>query len=118
MYGLRPAASGTGQERLEPPRPGICLAPDAPGLPHNTMTGEIRIGRAFGVQIALHVSWFVIAMLVMMSLGQRFSEAHAGWGPVEVWVTAAVTALLFFVTLVLHELSHALVARSRGLSVR
>src|SRR5712692_2175299 len=54
----------------------------------------------------------------MVSLAQRFSELHVAWSAASVWATASATALLFFVTLVLHELSHALVARSRGLPVR
>jgi Zn-dependent protease len=82
------------------------------------VTGDIKIGRLFGVQIALHVSWFVIALLLIFALAQRFGELHAAWGAAAVWATAGATALLFFVTLVLHELSHALVARSRGLPVR
>lgn len=82
------------------------------------MKGDIRLGRLFGVQIALHLSWFVIALLLMFSLTQRFRELHVGWSAAAVWTTASATALLFFVTLVLHELSHALVARSRGLPVR
>lgn len=82
------------------------------------MKSDIRIGRLFGVQIALHLSWFVIALLLMFSLSQRFREFHLGWSAATVWTTASATALLFFVTLVLHELSHALVARSRGLPVR
>jgi len=83
-----------------------------------TVKSDIRIGRLFGVQIALHLSWFVIAFLLMFSLSQRFRELHVGWSAATVWTTASATALLFFVTLVLHELSHALVARSRGLPVR
>jgi len=82
------------------------------------MRTDFAIGRVFGVQIALHVSWFAIAFLLVFSLSQRFQELHAEWSGTAVWITAAATALFFFVTLVLHELSHALVARSRGLPVR
>jgi len=39
------------------------------------------------------------------------------WSSTTVWITAAVTALLFFVTLLLHELAHSLVAKTRGLRV-
>ena len=82
------------------------------------MRSDFPIGRLFGVQIALHVSWFAIAFLLMFSLAQRFQELHSTWSAAAVWTTAAATAIFFFVTLVLHELSHALVARSRGLPVR
>jgi Zn-dependent protease/predicted transcriptional regulator len=82
------------------------------------MRTDFAIGRLFGVQIALHISWFAIAFLLIFSLAQRFQELHSDWSGAAVWMTAAATALLFFFTLVLHELSHALVARSRGLPVR
>src|SRR5262245_20767633 len=74
------------------------------------MKGQLPVGRPFGVPVALHFSWFVIAALILLSLVQRFHEAHADWTPPLVWGTAAVTAALFFVALVLHELSHAVVA--------
>jgi Zn-dependent protease/CBS domain-containing protein len=82
------------------------------------MRGHLRIGRPFGVELSLHFSWFVIATLILLSLAQRFREMHADWSSAAVWATAGVTAILFFVALVLHEMSHALVARSRGLPVR
>src|SRR5262249_50562190 len=81
------------------------------------MKGQLPVGRPLGVPVALHFSWFVIAALILLSLVQRFHEAHADWTPPLVWGTAAVTAALFFVALVLHELSHAVVARAHGLPV-
>jgi Zn-dependent protease/predicted transcriptional regulator len=81
------------------------------------MTRHLKIGRLFGVEVRLHFSWFLIALLIVLSLAGRFREGHPEWGSSVVWSTATVTAIVFFVTLVLHELSHALVARARGLSV-
>jgi Zn-dependent protease/predicted transcriptional regulator len=82
------------------------------------LNGHLNAGRPFGVQVSLHLSWFAIALLILLSLGSRFREVHPDWSATAVWTTATVTALLFFVALLLHELSHALVARSRGLPVR
>lgn len=82
------------------------------------MRTHIRLGRIFGIEIGLHYSWFLIAALIVFSLGGYFEEIGAGWGRGVVWALALLTGLLFFVSLLLHELSHSLVARSRGVPVR
>jgi Zn-dependent protease/predicted transcriptional regulator len=82
------------------------------------MFAQIRLGRLFGVEIGLHYSWFVIALLLVLSLSAHFRQTQPSWNDAVVWSTALVTGLLFFGAIVLHELSHALVAMSRGLPVR
>lgn len=82
------------------------------------MKGHIKIGRVFGIQLGLHFSWVVIAVLVTLSLAGHFSTVNADWNSGLVWTTAIVTGLLFFVAVILHELAHALVAKMRGLPVR
>lgn len=82
------------------------------------MQASISLGRIAGIPIGLHYSWLIIATLITLSLGSHFRLTNADWSSTTVWVSAVVTALLFFATLLAHELSHALVARARGLSVR
>ena len=82
------------------------------------MKSSIRLGRVFGIEVGLHYSWFLIALLIVMSLSAQFQAEHSGWGPAVIWTTSLMTALLFFATLLAHELSHALVARSHGLTTR
>ena len=82
------------------------------------MKSSIKLGRIFGVEIGLHYSWFIIAVLVTLSLGAQFRVTNPGWGTSTIWATAIVTGLLFFVAIILHELSHAAVAKARGLPVR
>jgi Zn-dependent protease/predicted transcriptional regulator len=82
------------------------------------MKSSIRLGRVFGIEVGLHYSWFLIALLITMSLSAQFQAEHSGWGPAVIWTTSLMTALLFFATLLAHELSHALVAGSRGLTTR
>ena len=53
-----------------------------------------------------------------MSLSAQFQASNAAWGHAVIWTTSLMTALLFFATLLAHELLHALVARSRGLTTR
>ena len=82
------------------------------------MHATIRLGRIFGIQIGLHYSWLIIAMLVAFSLAAHFRSVNPGWGERTIWATAILTAVLFFVAIILHELSHSVVAKARGLPVR
>ncbi len=82
------------------------------------MKPSMTLGRLFGVDIGLHYSWFIIALLITLSLVGHFGATDPTWSQATVWVAATVTAVLFFVSIVLHELAHALVARARGVSVR
>lgn len=81
------------------------------------MRTHISLGRVFGIEVGLHYSWFLIAALIVFSLGGYFRTINPGWSSAVVWSLAALTGLLFFVSLVLHELSHSLVARARRLPV-
>ena len=81
------------------------------------MRSTIKLGKISGIEIGLHYSWFVIAALIVFSLGEHFHQVNPHWSMWEVWITALVTAALFFVTLLLHELGHSLVAQKRGLKV-
>ena len=82
------------------------------------MRSSIRLGRLFGIEVGLHYSWFLIALLITMSLTAQFHQNHSGWSDGVVWATSLMTALLFFAALLAHEMSHALVARSHGLKTR
>jgi Zn-dependent protease/CBS domain-containing protein len=83
------------------------------------VSGSFRVARIFGVDIGIHLSWVVIAFIVTYMLAVvQFPTLYAGWTTSEYWAVAAVTALLFFGSVLAHELSHALVAKRMGLSVR
>src|SRR5712691_1794825 len=82
------------------------------------MRAQIKLGRIFGVEIGLHYSWLIIALLITLSLAGHFREHNPDWGDSVSWGLAIITALLFFAAIVAHELSHAVVAKSRGLPVR
>ena len=81
------------------------------------MESQIRLGRVLGIEIGLHYSWFLIALLITLSLTGHFRATQPQWGGAAIWLAALVTGLLFFSALILHELSHAVVARARGLPV-
>jgi Zn-dependent protease/predicted transcriptional regulator len=79
---------------------------------------QVKLGRVSGILIGLHYSWFIIAFLIALSLVDHFHAVNRVWSEAVVWAAAGVTAVLFFVALLLHELAHSLVAKSRGLRVR
>jgi Zn-dependent protease/predicted transcriptional regulator len=82
------------------------------------MKAHIKLGRIFGVAVGLHYSWIIIALLVTLSLRSQFAIDHPDWDASTIWTIAIVTGLLFFVSILLHELSHAAVAKLRGIPVR
>jgi Zn-dependent protease/CBS domain-containing protein len=82
------------------------------------MRGGFTIGRIFGIQIVVDASWILIFMLVTWQLSVLFGQWHPEWNPWLARGTAAAAALLFFGSVLLHELSHALVAKAHGVQVR
>ena len=82
------------------------------------MHSQIRLGRIAGISIGLHYSWFIIAFLITLSLIDHFRTVMPQWNRTTLWSVAILTGILFFVTLLLHELAHSLLAKSRGLRVR
>src|SRR5262249_10580947 len=82
------------------------------------MQSHIKVGRIFGIEIGLHFSWIVIALVIVFSLAGHFRETNPSWGDGVVLATAIATGLLFFAAIIAHELAHSLVAKTRGLPVR
>jgi Zn-dependent protease/CBS domain-containing protein len=71
----------------------------------------IPIGRVLGIPIDLDYSWFLIAALITWLLAVNYYPAEfKGATSVEYWVMGAVTAILFFASIVVHELAHSWVA--------
>ena len=78
----------------------------------------IRIGRIFGIDIAIHVSWFAILALFAFSLATGFFPAVYVWHPAAYWIVALIATLLLFVSVLAHELGHSLVALRQGIPVK
>jgi Zn-dependent protease/predicted transcriptional regulator len=77
-----------------------------------------RLGRIAGVEVRVDTSWVVIALLVTYSLYLQFSEAFRRLAPAAAVLLAAGFALLFFGSVLGHEMAHAILARRRGIPVR
>lgn len=81
--------------------------------------GGIRIGRITGIDILIHPTWFLIFALLTWSLSEGlFLEDHPTWSRAAGWAAGLVTSLLLFGSLLLHEFSHCVMARRRGLEVK
>ena len=82
------------------------------------MKNGLRMGRLFGINIYLDWSWLLIFLLVAWSLATQFALMHPAWGPELAWSVAIAAALLFFASVLAHELAHAIVAQAQGIPVR
>ena len=79
--------------------------------------GGIRIVRIFGITIRVDWSWLIILALVTWNLNRVFGQVRPDRNSVLTWALSLVAALLFFLSVLIHELAHSLVARSRGIPV-
>lgn len=80
--------------------------------------GDFRLGSILGFEIRIDFSWFVIFFLILWSFaGGVFPAQYPEQSPRTYWLMGGVGALLFFASLLAHELSHSLVARAKGIPV-
>ena len=70
----------------------------------------IRVGRILKIPIFLHPSWFIIFALITFTLGSQFKAQHPTWTPSQHWALGIITAILFFSSVVVHELGHSVIA--------
>jgi Zn-dependent protease/predicted transcriptional regulator len=83
------------------------------------MSGSFRIGKIAGIEIDINWSWIVILVLLTVSLATGwFPQLYPGWSTATYWIVSLISALLLFVSVLLHELAHSLVARRSGLAVK
>jgi Zn-dependent protease len=83
------------------------------------MKTNISIGRLLGIPIGLHWSWFLIFALITSSLAWGyFPSVYPALAPLTYWLLGAVTSLLFFGSVLLHELGHSIIALRNQIPVR
>ena len=82
------------------------------------MPGSFRVARILGIDIRIHISWVLIFLLVLLSLAdQVFPDWYPQWSQQKTFLISAIAALLFFTSVLLHELAHAIVALRFKMSV-
>jgi Zn-dependent protease/predicted transcriptional regulator len=77
-----------------------------------------RVGRILGISIEIHPSWLLILAFLSWSLSDGlYPNQYEDWSELAYWATGITSAVLLFVTVLIHELAHAVVAKRRGLEV-
>lgn len=75
-------------------------------------------GRVAGIPLLIHLNWIVTAVLVVWALSVGyFPQTQPGWNPGAYWLVGTATAVCFFLSVLLHELGHSLVALREGVRV-
>ena len=83
------------------------------------MVGKgFQIGRLFGIKVKVDWSWLFIFLLVSWNLASAFSGIHPDWSMGLAIAVAVVAAILFFLSVLAHEMAHSLAAIAQGLPVR
>jgi len=78
--------------------------------------GSIKLANIFGIRIGVNASWFVVLGLFILILSSEFQQTVNASETVS-YLTAVFAVFLFFLSVVLHELGHALVARRNGIGI-
>jgi Zn-dependent protease/CBS domain-containing protein len=78
--------------------------------------GSIQLARVFGIRVGVSPSWFFVLFLMIYSLSRYFDDVVAGSRNTS-YAVAVAGAVLFFASIVLHELGHAIVARRNGIGI-
>ncbi len=76
-----------------------------------------RIGRVIGIPIYIDFSWIIIFSLITIGLSRQFTEQHPQWSTTQQWAVGILTSLLFFGSVLFHELAHSVIAQHYKLKV-
>ena len=82
------------------------------------MDASIRLGKIFGIPLGINYSWLIVFVLVIFLMSSNFQDMYPRWSDESRWTVAVLTTVLFFLSVLLHELSHSLVALAWGIPVK
>ncbi len=71
----------------------------------------LRIGKILGIPIYLHSTWVIIFAAITYIIAMQFTQDHPQWSVQQHWIVGVLTSLLFFASVLFHELSHSVVAQ-------
>lgn len=79
----------------------------------------LKIGKVFGIDIEIHPSWFIIfGLVVWLFAGNYLPETVPGQSLASYWIFGFVTAVVFFFSVLFHELAHSLMGRRFKIIIR
>jgi Zn-dependent protease/CBS domain-containing protein len=82
------------------------------------MKASFKLFRIAGITIGIHYTWIFALIFFSWTLAQvYFPSGYTDWSTAVYWITGVIAALLIFVSVLLHELAHSLVANARGIPV-
>ena len=82
------------------------------------MGASLRLGRILGIPVEINASWLVVFLLLTLVLVQEFGDANLDWPVAQRWLVAIGMVVLFFISVLIHELSHSVLARHKGIPVQ
>jgi len=78
----------------------------------------LRLGRVLGIEVGLDFTWVFIFLLITLSLSRQLGAQHETWPAAARWAGALAASLLFFASILLHELGHSVTSNALGVPVR
>jgi Zn-dependent protease len=78
---------------------------------------SLTLGKIWGISVGVNASWFIVFILVTLSLVTQFASLHPQWSLAYAYTIGALTSLLFFVSVLLHELGHSAVALRKHIPI-
>ena len=82
------------------------------------MGASLRLGKIFGIPVEVNISWILVFLLLTYLLAGEFEDPRLRWSVTQRWAVAMITVVLFFLSVLAHELSHSVTALSKGIPVR
>jgi Zn-dependent protease len=80
--------------------------------------GGFTLMRVGGIEIVIDYSWFIIFFLVVYTMAESyFPQAHPHYSVPQYWIMGSITAVIFFISILIHEIAHSFVAIKHGVKV-
>jgi Zn-dependent protease len=95
----------------------ICHSQETYHTGASSMQSSWRVGNLFGIPLFVDASWFFVVALLTYLNGSDWQQAYPNWAAGQAWLAGLAMALLLFISVLLHELGHSLVAQAQGIRV-
>jgi Zn-dependent protease len=83
------------------------------------MKGSLKIGKIFGIPIFINYTWLIIFAFITIVLSVTyFPRYESDWSDFTYWALGISTSVLFFISLLIHELAHGYVCMKKGIPVK